>query len=83
MLRGVLKSDYMYSVGVVYNTFPTPPGFASENAHFSALEPLAQDVLDARAAHLSAGEQILLGRCPQGGPDVDLSGSDRVGPIRL
>ena len=83
MLRGVLKSDYMYSVGVVYNTFPTPPGLASENAHFSALAPLAQAVLDARAAHLSAGEQSLLGRYPQGGADVDLSGSDRVGPVRL
>ena len=39
----------MYSVGVVYNTFPTPPGFASENEHFSALEPLAQAVDRARA----------------------------------
>ena len=75
--------DYLYSVGVVHNTFPTPPGFASENAHFSALEPSGQAVLDARAAHLSAGEQIRLGRCPQGSPDVDLSGSDRVGPVRL
>ena len=37
----------MYSVGVVYNTFPTPPG----DADFSKLEPLAQAVLDARAAH--------------------------------
>ena len=44
----------MYSVGVVHNTLPTPPGFASENAHFSALEPLAQAVLDARAAHPGA-----------------------------
>ena len=41
----------MYSVGVVYNTFPTPPGFASGNANLSTLEPLAQAVLDARAAH--------------------------------
>ena len=39
----------MYSVGVVYNTFPLPLGFA--NADTSALEPLAQAVLDARAAH--------------------------------
>ena len=44
----------MYSVGVVYNTFPTPPGFKSENASLSALEPLAQAVLDARAAHPDA-----------------------------
>ena len=41
----------MYSVGVVYNTFPTPPGFDSEEADLSALEPLAQAVLDARAAY--------------------------------
>ena len=46
-----MKSDYMYSVGVVYNTFPTPPGFARDNADFSALEPLAQAVLDGRAGH--------------------------------
>ena len=53
-VTGRMKSDYMYSVGVVYNTFPTPPGFKSENASLSALEPLAQAVLDARAAHLDA-----------------------------
>ena len=40
----------MYSVGVVYNTFPTPP----DGANRSGLEPLAQAVLDARAAHLGA-----------------------------
>ena len=50
-VTGRMKSDYMYSVGVVYNTFPTPPGFARDNADFSALEPLAQAVLDARAGH--------------------------------
>ena len=53
-VAGRMKSDYMYSVGVVYNTFPTPPGFKSENASLSALEPLAQAVLDARAAHPDA-----------------------------
>ena len=53
-VTGRMKSDYMYSVGVVYNTFPTPPGFKSENASLSALEPLAQAVLDARAAHPDA-----------------------------
>ena len=26
-VTGRMKSDYMYSVGVVYNTFPTPPGW--------------------------------------------------------
>ena len=46
-VTGRMKSDYMYSVGVVYNTFPTPPG----GADLSNLEPLAQAVLDARAAH--------------------------------
>ena len=53
-VTGRMKSDYMYSVGVVYNTFPTPPGFKSENASLSTLEPLAQAVLDARAAHPDA-----------------------------
>ena len=46
-VTGRMKSDYMYSVGVVYNTFPTPSGSADR----SKLEPLAQAVLDARAAH--------------------------------
>ena len=49
-VTGRLKSDYQYSVGVTYNTFPTPPGEADR----SALEPLAQAVLDARAAHPEA-----------------------------
>ena len=40
----------MYSVGVVYNTFPTPP----KDANLSKLEPLAHAVLDARAAHPDA-----------------------------
>ena len=53
-VTGRMKSDYMYSVGVVYNTFPTPPGFASGNANLSKLEPLAQAVLDARTAHPDA-----------------------------
>ena len=50
-VTGRLKSDYQYSVGVVYNTFPTPPGFASGEADLSKLKPLARAVLDARAAH--------------------------------
>ena len=49
-VTGRMKSDYMYSVGVVYNTFPTPP----QGADPSKLEPLAQAVLDARAAHPTA-----------------------------
>ena len=47
---GRMKSDYMYSVGVVYNTFPTPP----RGTDLSKLEPLAQAVLDARAEHPNA-----------------------------
>ena len=49
-VTGRMKSDYMYSVGVVYNTFPLPLG----DADLSALDPLAQAVLDARAAHPDA-----------------------------
>ena len=45
-VTGRMKSDYMYSIGVVYNTFPLPPG----SSDLSKLEPLAQAVLDARAA---------------------------------
>ena len=48
---GRLKSDYRYSSGLVYNTFPTPAGDAAD---LSKLEPLAQAVLDARAAHPDA-----------------------------
>ncbi len=53
-VTGRLESRYMYSVGVVYNTFPTPPAFGSGNAGFSELGPLAQAVLDARAQHQDA-----------------------------
>ena len=49
-VTGRMKSDYMYSVGVVYNTFPMPP----EGADLSKLGPLAQAVLDARVAHPNA-----------------------------
>ncbi len=53
-VTGRMKSDYSYSIGLVYNTFPTPPGFASNSADLSKLEPLAQAILDARAAHPGA-----------------------------
>ena len=46
-IGGRLKSDYRYSIGLVYNTFPLP----LKNADLSKLEPLAQAVLTARAAH--------------------------------
>ena len=53
-VTGRMKSDYMYSVGIVYNTFPTPPGFNSDDLNVSRLELLAQGVLDARAEHSNA-----------------------------
>ena len=46
-IGGRLESRYQYSVGVTYNTFPLPP----TDSDLSSLEPLAQAVLDARAAH--------------------------------
>ncbi|HHC29141.1 MAG TPA: hypothetical protein ENK80_01035 [Rhodobacterales bacterium] len=45
---GRLKSDYRYSSGLVYNTFPLPKG------DLSKLDPYAQAVLEARAAHPDA-----------------------------
>ena len=49
-VTGRLESRYMYSVGVVYNTFPLPP----KDADLAPLDPLAQAVLDARATHPGA-----------------------------
>jgi len=49
-IGGRLESRYRYSSGLVYNTFPLPP----KDADLSKLEPLAQAVLDARAAHPGA-----------------------------
>ena len=46
---GRLESRYRYSIGLVYNTFPTPPGFTSGDADLSQLKAHAQSVLDARA----------------------------------
>ncbi|QYZ68625.1 DNA methyltransferase [Neotabrizicola shimadae] len=48
-IGGRLKSDFRYTIGLVYNTFPLPPG-----ADLAKLDPLAQAVLDARAAHPGA-----------------------------
>ncbi len=50
-IGGRLKSDYRYAIGLVYNTFPTPP---TSEAELKKLEPLAQAVLDARAAHVGS-----------------------------
>ena len=44
---GRLKSDYRYSIGLVYNTFPIP----DEGTDLQTLNPLAKAVLDARANH--------------------------------
>jgi hypothetical protein len=48
-IGGRLESRYRYSIGLVYNTFPLPPG-----KDLTKLDPLAQAVLDARAAHPGA-----------------------------
>ena len=50
-VTGRMKSDYMYSVGVVYNTFPLPP---VPPERLQRLAPYAEAVLTARAAHLDA-----------------------------
>ncbi|WP_371811101.1 type IIL restriction-modification enzyme MmeI, partial [Caulobacter sp. S45] len=50
-ITGRLESRYMYSVGVVYNTFPWP---AATPAERKKVEALAQAVLDARSAHPDA-----------------------------
>lgn len=47
-IGGRLESRYRYGIGIVYNTFPWPE--ASE-AQKKKVRVLAQDVLDARAAH--------------------------------
>ena len=49
-VSGRLKSDYRYSIGLVYNTFPMPTG----DIDYSRLESLARAVLDARTAHPEA-----------------------------
>jgi hypothetical protein len=45
-ISGRMKSDYMYSVGVVYNNFPWPDATPAQRTQ---VEALAQAVLDARA----------------------------------
>lgn len=45
---GRLKSDYSYSTGLVYNTFPWPDASPAQR---EKIEALAQAVLDARAAY--------------------------------
>ncbi len=50
-IGGRLKSDYRYTAGVVYNTFPWP---TLTDADKAKLDTFAQAVLDARAAHPDA-----------------------------
>jgi len=53
---GRLKSDFRYSISIVYNNFPWP-GFAGEvlsDKHRNAIEQAAQCVLDARAQFADA-----------------------------
>ncbi len=50
-IGGRLKSDYRYSIGLVYNTFPMPP---APTERLQRLEPYADAVLAARAAHPNA-----------------------------
>lgn len=47
-IGGRLKSDYRYSIGIVYNPFPWPDGEEKVRAKIRAL---AQAVLDARKSH--------------------------------
>lgn len=47
-IGGRLKSDFQYSPGLVYNTFPWPETTPAQRAR---IEMLAQAVLDARTAH--------------------------------
>ena len=49
-IGGRLESRYSYGIGMVYNTFPTPPA----DANTSKLESLARAVLDARSAYPDA-----------------------------
>jgi hypothetical protein len=54
-VAGRLKSDYRYSAGLVFNTYPWPesaPGLCA------AVEEAAQAVLDARAPRLAAGSSL-------------------------
>lgn len=48
---GRLKSDYRYSVGIVYNNFPWP---TPSDKQRNNIEKAAQMILDARAAHPDA-----------------------------
>lgn len=48
-IGGRIKSDYRYSIGLVYNNFPMPP-----QSNLSKLEQIGQAILDARANYPEA-----------------------------
>lgn len=54
-IGGRLKSDYRYSIGLVYNTFPWPDPTPAQRAK---VEALAQAVLDARALPKNAASTL-------------------------
>lgn len=54
-IGGRLKSDFRYSIGLVYNSFPWPEATAARRAR---IEALAQAVLDARALPRNATSSL-------------------------
>jgi hypothetical protein len=54
-IGGRLKSDYRYSIGLIYNCFPWP---AASPAQQICVEALAQAVLDARAMPKNSGSTL-------------------------
>lgn len=53
---GRMKSDYQYSVSIVYNNFPWPE--SATNDQRTKVEECAQAVLDARQGHLDNGATL-------------------------
>lgn len=54
-IGGRIKSDYRYSIGLVYNTFPWPDATPAQQ---KKIEALAQAVLDARAMPKNATSSL-------------------------
>jgi hypothetical protein len=54
-ITGRMKSDYMYSVGIVYNTFPWPDATPAQR---KKIEALAQAVLNSRAMPKNATSSL-------------------------
>ncbi|HVS53663.1 MAG TPA: DNA methyltransferase [Opitutaceae bacterium] len=55
VVTGRLKSDFQYSIKLVYNNYPWPDPTYEQR---SAIETAAQAVLDARAPHLARGASL-------------------------